>query len=278
MTLYSTENFDENGIATPLPVMSEKDAGHCFERITRFRNSYPKDSDTALHIGPHYLFPWLLDIARSPAVIDPVSEILGPDLLIWGSQFFNKDADDGHYVSWHQDATYWGLEPHTVVAAWIAFSPSTPESGCMQVAPKTHRSEILPHKDTFGEGNLLSRGQEIAIDVSTFDTIDVILRPGEMSLHHVKLVHGSEPNRSDKARTGFVIRYIPTSVQQIGGRTNAVLAKGSDTYGHFDLVEPDPNELSARAWEQATEAKARTTSIIMNSAAQESVHATHRLG
>ena len=142
-------------------------------------------------------------------------------------------------MSWHQDSTYWGLDPDDVITAWVAFSQSNLESGCMKVIPGTHAGTQIPHVDTFHKDNLLSRGQEIAVKVDESKAVDLILKPGEMSLHHIKLVHGSAANNGPDRRIGFAIRYIPTYVRQTKVRDSATLVRGTDTYHHFDL-EPRP--------------------------------------
>lgn len=196
---------------------------------------------------PHLLFPWVYDVVTHPAVLDAVESVLGPDLLCWSSQFFIKGAGDPAYVSWHQDGTYWGLSSPDVVTAWIAFTPSLPESGCMRVVPGTHLSKV-PHIDTFARDNLLSRGQEVAVQVEEKDAVDITLQPGEMSLHHVLIVHGSEPNRAGWPRIGFAIRYIPTHLRQTGGeRDSALLVRGTDRYGHFDHETAPEEDLHPHA-------------------------------
>ena len=169
-----------------------------------------------------------------------MAAILGPNVLCWASGFFWKPAKDPAFISWHQDSTYWGLSHADICTAWIALTPSTAESGCMQVVPGTHHREQVAHRDTFADNNLLSRGQEIAVEVDPADVVDVELQPGEMSLHHVRLFHGSEPNRSDEPRIGFAVRYIPTYIRQTAGaRDSATLVRGVDDFGHFD-PEPRP--------------------------------------
>jgi len=179
------------------------------------------------------------EAARVLAGLDAVEDVLGPDLLCWSAQFFSKNPHDPSFVSWHQDGTYWGLSSPDVVTAWVALTPSTPENGCMEVVPGTHLRQV-EHVDTFAETNLLSRGQEIAVDVRAEEKVSVVLAPGQMSLHHVLIFHGSEANRSDIRRVGFAIRYIPTHVRQVNGpRESATLVRGTDRHGHFDL-EPAP--------------------------------------
>ena len=105
----------------------------------------------------------------------------------------------------------------------------------MRVIPGTHTQEVVPHKDTFAERNMLSRGQEIAVEVDEARAVDVVLQPGEMSLHHVKLFHGSKPNRSHDRRIGFAVRYLPTYVRQVAGaKDSAMLVRGVDGYGGFE--------------------------------------------
>jgi len=274
---YEASDYSQNGIVMPIRVLSETRAGELADRVMVIRQSAEERAELSLRSGPHYLYPWLYELATSDAVLDAVEEILGPDILIWSSQFFMKDPGDGGYVSWHQDSTYWGLEPNTVTTAWIALSPATVESGCMKVAPGSHLHQQLPHVDTFDDGNLLSRGQEVQVDVSEMKTADVLLKPGEMSLHHVQLVHGSEPNTSSFPRIGFVVRYIPTSVRQIGGRTRAMLARGEDRFNHFELTPGPTGELTEQGWQNATDAAERMNSILMNTAAQTSSHTSHQI-
>jgi ectoine hydroxylase-related dioxygenase (phytanoyl-CoA dioxygenase family) len=143
-------------------------------------------------------------------------------------------------VSWHQDSTYWGLSRPDVVTAWVALSPSTRANGAMEVIPGTHVLDQIPHRDTFDRDNMLSRGQEVMVDVDASRAVALELQPGEMSLHHVRLVHGSAANPSGERRIGFAIRYIPTDVAQtVRGDDSATLVRGVDRHGHF-AHEPRP--------------------------------------
>jgi ectoine hydroxylase-related dioxygenase (phytanoyl-CoA dioxygenase family) len=187
----------------------------------------------------HLLFTWADELVHHPKILDAVEDVIGPDILCWTTNFFIKEAASPGFISWHQDATYWGLEPHDVITAWVAFTRSDLIAGCMKVIPGTHTKDQLPHVDTFHKDNLLSRGQEISVEVDEAHAVPCLLEPGEASLHHIKLVHGSEPNRSSDRRIGFAIRYIPTYVRQTKVRDSAMLVRGVDRYGHFD-PEPRP--------------------------------------
>jgi len=203
---------------------------------------------------PHLYFKWAADLMYTPALVDAVSALLGPDLLVWETRIFAKPAHSSSYISWHQDLTYWGLDlEYEEVTAWVALSPSTPESGCMRVLPGSHKQDIVGHVETDSSDNLLSRGQELAVTVDESEAVDLMLQPGEISLHHGKIFHSSRPNRSGDARIGFAVRCLPTQARPVEGRQFATLLSGEDTYNNFDLIEsarnnqPSDSEVSALA-------------------------------
>lgn len=240
--LSTTEvaRYGRDGVLFPRPAVGEAAARELLSRFEALeRRDGGKISRKTNH-KPHLLLTWLADLVRDPKILDPVEALLGPDILCWATDFFVKNPGDNKRVTWHQDSTYWGLSSPDVVTAWIAFTPSTPQSGCLRVVPGSHLKDQLPHRDTFAADNLLSRGQEVAVKVDEKDAVDVVLAPGEMSLHSVRLVHGSEPNRAQHRRIGFAIRYIPTSIRQLNGTADtAMLVRGKDTHGHF-APEPSP--------------------------------------
>lgn len=239
LTPAQIETYRAQGIVHPLRALPEVDAAGLDERYQPLAGFLTGRNNQK----PHLLFTWLDAMVRDPRIVDPIESLLGPDLFCWGAQFFAKPAGDAAYVSWHQDATYWGLSSPDVATAWVALTPSTRESGCMQVVPGTHRAQVA-HEDRFDDANLLSRGQEVAVKVDPASVVDVVLQPGEMSLHHVLLFHGSEPNRSSQARIGFAIRYVPTHVRQLSPiRDSALLVRGRDAYGHFDHEQSPQSDL-----------------------------------
>jgi ectoine hydroxylase-related dioxygenase (phytanoyl-CoA dioxygenase family) len=131
----------------------------------------------------------------------------------------------------------------------------------------------IAHVDTFHEDNLLTRGQEIAVEVDESKAVSLMLEPGEMSLHHIKLVHGSAPNNSDDRRIGLAIRYIPTHVRQTKQRDSAMLCRGVDRHGNFDL-EPRPvrdmDEAAVRAHADAVD---RKVAVLLQGAAKAGLRA-----
>ncbi len=237
------EDYARQGYLSPLRVLSEAEAGRYAGKVMEIRDRQARDSANYLGTNAHFLFPDFYDLVQRAEILDQVEKVIGPDILCWNAAFFNKEPKDGNIVTWHQDLTYWGLEPADIVTAWIALTPSTRENGCMRVVPGSHANGQIDHADTFADDNLLSRGQEVQVEVADGDAADIELQPGEMSLHHVLIVHGSEANLSDIPRYGFVVRYIPTYCRQIGGRTASMLVRGEDRHGHFDPVPRPQSDL-----------------------------------
>jgi non-heme Fe2+,alpha-ketoglutarate-dependent halogenase len=241
------EQYHRDGFLFPLRVLAGDEARAYRRRLETFESEHDGPLRGELRHKPHLVFTWLDALVRHPVILDAVEDILGPDLLCWSSSFFIKEARDPAYVSWHQDATYWGLSEPDVVTAWVAFTDATVENGAMQMVPGTHREQVV-HRDTFASHNLLSRGQEIAVEVDAARAVDILLRAGEMSLHHVLMFHSSPPNRSPDRRIGFAIRYIPTRVRQVAGEgDSALLVRGVDEYRHFEPEVPPAGDLEPEA-------------------------------
>ena len=239
LTEAQVQRFRDEGFVSPVRVMSPQEAGEYRRRLERFEADAGGPLRGDLRHKSHLLFAWLAELVRHPRILDAVEDLYGPDLLCWTTNFFIKEKQNPAFVSWHQDSTYWGLSKPDVVTAWVAFTAATPENGAMQVLPGSHRLDQIPHRDTFAKHNLLTRGQEVAVEVDASKAVTLTLQPGEMSLHHVRLVHGSPPNASDDRRIGFAIRYVPTYVAQTAGEDSATLVRGEDRFGHFEL-EPRP--------------------------------------
>jgi non-heme Fe2+,alpha-ketoglutarate-dependent halogenase len=231
--------YREDGFLSPVRVIGEDEALALRARLEAIEAGMGGPLRGDLRHKTHLLFPFLADLVRHPTILDAIEDLLGPDILCWSSNFFIKEAADPAFVSWHQDSTYWGLSAPDVATAWVALTPSNAENGAMAMVPGSHRFDQMPHRDTFHRHNLLTRGQEIAVDVDEAKAIVLELRPGEMSLHHVRVVHGSAPNPSFDRRIGFAIRYIPTRLRQLEGEDSATLVRGEDRFHHFGH-EPRP--------------------------------------
>jgi non-haem Fe2+, alpha-ketoglutarate-dependent halogenase len=231
--------YHETGYHFPVRAFSTAEADALYRRVLESERMLGGPFKGRVNQKCHLLFPWLYDLVTDDRVLDAVEPILGPDIFCWSAGFFHKRPHDGNYVSWHQDATYWGLSSPDVMTVWVAISPANKVSGCMKFIAGTHKTQVT-HEDTFNKDNLLTRGQEIAVEVNEADAVYAELAPGQASLHHVLLFHGSAPNQSDDRRIGLAIRYIPTHVKQaVGSRDWATLVRGVDTFGNF-APEPRP--------------------------------------
>jgi non-heme Fe2+,alpha-ketoglutarate-dependent halogenase len=270
ITTAQLERYRTEGYLFPLDVLDLEEVQALNIQLRDFRVRIGGKIAGRFNQKPHLLMRWANKLVRDVRVLDAVEDLLGPDFFCWSSQFFAKDAGDSAYVSWHQDGNYWGLSSTDVVTAWIALTPSTILSGCMNVVPGSHTQRVA-HVDTFAADNLLSRGQEIAVKVDPDQIVPIQLKPGQMSLHNVMIFHGSEPNRSNHARIGFAIRYVPTHVcQTAGNRDSALLVRGRDTYHHFDH-EVDPiADFDERALEQHTLVVDRQLAILYAGASKRS--------
>jgi len=256
-------DFERDGFHFPLVAMTRGEALAYRAKLEAHEAAHGGPLRAARRHQTHLLFTWADDLIRHPAILDAVEAVIGPDILCWVTNFFIKEAHTEDFVSWHQDATYWGLEPHDqILTAWVALTDVPVESGAMKFLPGSHRRGQLAHEDTFHEHNLLSRGQEIAVEVDEHDAVDVTLRAGEFSLHHVLLAHGSHPNTSADRRIGFAIRYIPTSVRQTKLRDAAVLVRGVDRFGHFDLLDGPAADLDRAALAAHADSAARLQAAV----------------
>jgi hypothetical protein len=259
----AVRHYQREGYVSPIRVMPAAEAAAYRRKLEEIEASGLLPAG-ALRTKCHLLLTWIDEIVRHPGVLDAVESIVGPDILVWGTSFFIKEPRNSSFVSWHQDLTYWGLDPPDIVTAWIALSESTLENGAMRVIPATHTMEVVPHNDTFASDNLLSRGQEVSVEVDETKAVALELEPGQMSLHHVKLIHGSEPNPSPKRRIGLAVRYIPTYVRQTAGvRDSASLVRGHDRFGHFLPEERPVADLSESAIAHHAQVTGASAAILM---------------
>jgi non-heme Fe2+,alpha-ketoglutarate-dependent halogenase len=229
--------FDRDGVCFPIPVLSAAEVAAARAHVDRLAEAHGgvlKRFDRS-----HLFFRWAHDLALHPRVVGAVCELLGDDVVVWGSLILSKPPHDPGFVAWHQDGAYAGfLGTAPAVSAWIALTPSTIESGCMRVVPGSHRVK-LEHAVKHAPQNLLSHGQEIAADVDERDAADIQLQPGEMSLHHVDIIHGSNANSSSWARTGFIVRY--STPEMLRSVTPVLVARGRDV-SHLQVLREAPGE------------------------------------
>lgn len=267
------EKYWADGYLFPIPVMGADEVAGLrtdFETLEHrwLDNGLPLPLATYKRVNAHVVMPLVADLARDPRILDVVEGLLGPDILIFSGEFFIKEARSSHIVSMHQDLTYWGLGAiDGLVTAWIPLSPATRQSGCMEFVRASHRNAILPHDDTFDANNMLSRGQEVQVDVAPEDREAIELMPGQMSLHHGLTIHGSGPNHSDDRRIGCVIRYIRPDMKQIVGEKDyAMMARGEDGFGNFIHVPAPTQAFSPQALTLYDEIRVAQAKVMMKDA------------
>jgi hypothetical protein len=241
--------YRRDGILFPLRVLETHEAAQALADLERIESRRAGRLPPLLNAKPHLLMPWAWDIVHDTRILDAVEDVLGPDILCWATSFIVKDSNDGRYVAWHQDATYWGLSSPEAVTVWIALTPSTKENGCVRFLPGTHRKTHL-HIDTQDSLNLLGRRERVAQTIDETQAIDAELAPGDASLHDALILHGSDPNQTGGRRIGFSVRYIPASLRHVGpGRNSATLVRGRDR-GNFDLEQRPEGEFHPAAVER----------------------------
>lgn len=237
------ERYEQEGVLFPLEVLSAAE-------VLKFRSAFEQmESRLGTPLKPiqlaqsHLFLRWAYELVTHPSVLDIVEDIIGPDILVHSTTIFPKYPRDESYVSWHQDGYYWQLDKPSLASAWIALTDSNIENGCLRVVPGTHTSRI-EHVSRPAKENLLTTGLEVAVDVDESTVSDIILRAGEMSLHHVNMVHGSNPNHSDTRRIGFAVRYVAPHVKQARPHHDVLLARGHDDSRHFTIGQPPPPDNS----------------------------------
>ncbi|MGE0798924.1 MAG: phytanoyl-CoA dioxygenase family protein [Lautropia sp.] len=254
--------YKERGYFAPLKAIGAEEARMLRATIENHERKTGGPLKPAFRQKTHLLFTELADLIRSPSILDAVECLLGPNILCLNASFFIKEAHDPAFVSWHQDATYWGLSSTNVVTAWVSFNGSNRENGCVRVIPGTHRGQ-LPHKETRNDANMLTRGQEIEVDVDGREAVDLVLLPGEFSLHHVLIAHSSEPNDSDDRRMGYAIRYMPTAMRQLSElREYATLVRGVDEHRNFEPEQRPIKDLDSAALAEHAKVMKRHEEIV----------------
>ncbi|MBQ0751396.1 MAG: phytanoyl-CoA dioxygenase family protein [Roseovarius sp.] len=216
--------FGQDGVLCPLDVMSEEEAATVRGHIEAQEAQSHGRLSGLTRVKPHLLLPFLWDIVHDPRIVGPVASLLGPDIYCIGSSIIDKPAGSDGYVAWHQDATFWGLSDAVGATAWLALSAANSESGCMEVIPGTHTRQ-LAHLDTQDARNMLGAREAVRQDIDRSQARALVLRPGQMSLHHPLVLHGSGRNLSADRRLGFVIRYVPAAISQDGATVTLVAGR-----------------------------------------------------
>ena len=245
------KQYEDKGFVSPIDIFSKDKAKEIRNEIELIEKEMPNELEKSGRYNAHLISPLLDEVTHNSEILDAVQSLIGKDILVCGTTLFIKNPNVKGFVSYHQDAKYIGLEPHNWVTAWVAITDSNEHNGCMRVWSGSHKDNLKDHDQNFNERNLLTRGQTIK-NVPKKKTTPLILKAGQMSLHHPTVVHGSDLNHSNDRRIGFVIQsYIGTNVKQVLGINSVQLARGKDNFNfHKKIGRPksllDKNDLEIK--------------------------------
>jgi len=232
LTSEQIQDYNNKGFLSPINVLSSDEVYEIKKEIELIEDKWPKEIIELNRNNIHYCSKIFDQLAHNSTILDAVENFIGSNILVAGSALFLKEPKSKGFISWHQDGKYQGWSSCNSITAWIAITNVNEENGCMRMWPGSHQNDFKDHKDTFDEDNLLTRGQTIA-DVPLVETVPVILKPGQLTLHHPMTVHASGPNLSKSRRIGFAIQsYIGTNVEQTLGKTYVQLARGKDQFNY----------------------------------------------
>lgn len=240
------------GFLTPFALLGDAERRDCLAGLARLESwlgeTVNASDELKWRTMPYLLMPWAAALARDARILDRVEALLGPDILIFTSTFFIKEAHSPTIAAWHQDSTYYGLSPADEVTVWIALTRADREAGCMEVLPFDGPPRQLRHAARVVENSVNRASQKIVEPLDDARAVAMPLEPGEFSMHHGLTPHRSGPNRSAHRRIGLGLNYIATGVRPVGSvRPAAMLVRGSDRHGHFELLDPPAGELDDHA-------------------------------
>jgi non-haem Fe2+, alpha-ketoglutarate-dependent halogenase len=251
LTQAQIDSYRYNGFLFPIPALTPDEIAVCLaglERLETELGSPVAAADVKWRSHAYAHSPWFNALIRHPKILDAIEDVIGPNILVWTSTFFIKEPHSPTFAAWHQDGSYFGLEPHEQVCAWVALSDASREAGCMEHLSGRGAARQL-HHSPLGLANSINRaGQTIMESFDETGPVAMSLQAGEFSLHHEFSVHRSAPNNASHRRVGIGLNYIPTHIRVDSPvRLCAMLVRGEDTHGHFDLIEPPSAERDAAA-------------------------------
>jgi hypothetical protein len=240
------KQYKDEGFVSPINIFSKEKAKEIRNEIELIENKIPGELEKSGRYNAHLISPLLDEVTHNSKILDAVQSLIGENILVCGTTLFIKNPNEQGFVSYHQDAKYIGLEPLNWVTAWVAITDSNEKNGCMRMWSGSHKDKLKEHDQKFNDGNLLTRGQTVK-NVPKEKTTSIVLEAGQMSLHHPTVVHGSELNKSNDRRIGFVIQsYIGTNVKQVLGKNGVQLARGVDEFNYHEIIGRPQNLLDEK--------------------------------
>ncbi len=251
LTQEQVDSFRYNGFLFPVPALTADEIADCLAGLARLEGELGgpvADAEVKWRSHAHMHSPWFNTLIRHPRILDAIEDIIGPDILVWTSTFFIKEAGSATYAAWHQDGGYFGLEPKESLCAWVALTDASREAGCMEQLSFKGQPRLY-HHSPLGLPNSINRaGQTIVEPFDDTNPTAMALPAGSFSLHHELAIHRSAPNNAAHRRVGIGLNFVAPHVRVDGPvRCRAILVRGEDRYGHFDLIEPSGGERDAEA-------------------------------
>jgi ectoine hydroxylase-related dioxygenase (phytanoyl-CoA dioxygenase family) len=251
LSTQQVEQWCRDGFLSPIPLLDARELRECRDGLTRFEQwlGAPVNSteDLQYRTMPYLILPWAAKLAHDARILDAVECLIGPDILVYTSTFFIKEPHSPTIAAWHQDSTYYGLEPKEEVTVWVALSDANEAAGCMECLPFAGRPRQLRHVSRVVKNSVNRASQIITEPLDEGTPVTMPLKAGEFSMHHGLTAHRSGPNTASHRRIGLGINYIPTSVRPVGSvKPSAMLVRGEDRYQHFENIEPAQTELDAQ--------------------------------
>ena len=230
------KQYYDEGFISPIDIFSKNKASKIRKEIELIEEKIPAELNKSGRYNAHLISPLLDKVTHDSNILDTVQSVIGKNILVCGTTLFIKNPNEKGFVSYHQDAKYIGLKPYNWVTVWVAITDSNEHNGCMRMWSGSHKNDLKDHDQMFNKGNLLTRGQTVN-NVPINKTTPLILKAGQISLHHPMVVHGSDLNKSNDRRIGFVIQsYIGTNVKQVLGRNSVQLARGIDNFNYHKKI------------------------------------------
>lgn len=231
LSLKQLADYDELGFLDSIPILSADEVDH-FRAEVELTCAALGGRITRLD-GPHLYFRWAWELSTHPRVLDCMEQLIGPNIMLKSTRLFYKFGESDSFVGWHQDGLTEQVKDASVPAIWLGLTPATAENGCLRVVPRSHRLGLVPHADFPNPDNLTTQGATAQVPIDT--PHDVVMRAGEMSLHHPLMLHASSPNRTSAARIGFSATYSTPTLHS--SRTAVAWVRGDGPRERFRIVE-----------------------------------------
>jgi non-haem Fe2+, alpha-ketoglutarate-dependent halogenase len=247
LTEAQVEAWRRNGFLSPFPLLDEAERQVCLDGLARYERWLGTPVNGAAEMKwrtmPYLILPWAAQLAHDPRVLDLVEDLIGPDILVYTSTFFIKEAGSPTIAAWHQDSTYYGLAPADEVTVWVALTEASQAAGCMDALPFDGKPRQLRHQARVVEHSVNRASQKVVEPLDESRAVPMPLKPGEFSMHHGLCPHRSGPNSTDYRRIGLGLNFIPAHVRTTGTAKPAAMLVRGQHRGGFELVTPPRAEL-----------------------------------